>query len=56
MGRKPRVERTPEEKWPGDRQTITIPALDSSYCKFPLRFVAKGDSDDARIEITGQPV
>jgi len=37
----------------GDRQTITISALDPEYRKFPLRFVAKGDSDDARIEITG---
>jgi len=37
----------------GDRQTITIFLLDSGYRKFPLRFVAEGDSDDARVEITG---
>ena len=40
----------------GDRQTATIPALGSAYRKFPLRFVAKGDSDDARIEISGTGV
>lgn len=40
----------------GDRQTVTIPALGSAYRKFPLRFVAKGDSDDARIEISGTGV
>ncbi len=37
----------------GDRQTVTIPALGSAYRRFPLRFVAKGDSDDARLEIAG---
>ncbi|HVN17941.1 MAG TPA: alpha-L-arabinofuranosidase C-terminal domain-containing protein [Dongiaceae bacterium] len=36
-----------------DRQTITVSALGSDYRKFPLRFVAKSNSDDARIEITG---
>jgi len=40
-------------KEPGDRQTITIPALGSAYRKFPLRFVAKADSDDAQLEIAG---
>ena len=38
---------------PGERQTITIPALRSAYGKFPLHFVAKADSDDARLEIAG---
>ena len=37
----------------GDRQTVTIPALGSAYRKFPLRFVARGNSDDARLEIAG---
>jgi len=37
----------------GDRQTVTIPALGLAYRKFPVRFVAKGDSDDARLEIAG---
>jgi alpha-L-arabinofuranosidase len=36
-----------------ERQTVTIPALGPAYRKFPLRFVAKGDSDDARFEIAG---
>ena len=40
-------------KEPGDRQTINIPAIGSTYRKFPLHFVAKGDSDDARLEIAG---
>ena len=40
-------------KEPGDRQTINIPAIGSTYRKFPLHFIAKGDSDDARLEITG---
>jgi alpha-L-arabinofuranosidase len=40
----------------GDRQTVTIPTLGSTYRKFPLTFVAKADSDDARLEITGTGV
>jgi alpha-L-arabinofuranosidase len=40
-------------KEPGDRQTINIPAIGSTYRKFPLHFVAKIDSDDARLEIAG---
>ncbi len=40
-------------KEPGDRQIINIPALGSTYRKFPLHFVAKVDSDDARLEIAG---
>jgi len=43
-------------KEPGDRQTITIPAIDSTYRKFLLRFVARTDSDDARLEIAGTGV
>jgi alpha-N-arabinofuranosidase len=37
----------------GDRQTVVLPALTSAYRKFPFRFQANFDSDDARIEITG---
>lgn len=37
----------------GDRQTVTIPALSTAYRKFPLHFTAKGDSDDAKLEIIG---
>jgi alpha-N-arabinofuranosidase len=40
-------------KEPGDRQIINIPAIGSTYRKFPLHFVAKVDSDDARLEIAG---
>jgi len=36
----------------GDRQTVTLPALASAYHKFPFKFQAQEDSDDARIEIT----
>jgi alpha-N-arabinofuranosidase len=35
-----------------DRQTVTLPALTSAYRKFPFKFQAQGDTDDARIEIT----
>jgi alpha-N-arabinofuranosidase len=38
---------------PGDRQAIIIPTPHSAYGKFPLHFVAKADSDDARLEIAG---
>ncbi len=37
----------------GDRQTVTIPALGAAYRKFPLKFQAQADSDDAVVEITG---
>ncbi len=40
-------------KEPSDRQTINIRAIGSTYRKFPLHFVAKVDSDDARLEIAG---
>ena len=36
-----------------DRQTVTIAKTGSEYAKFPLRFQAQGDSDDARLEIVG---
>jgi alpha-N-arabinofuranosidase len=36
-----------------DRQTVTIGTLGSAYHKFPLRFPAAADTDDATLEITG---
>ena len=38
---------------PGDRQTIPIRSLRTDYAKFPLRFTAGADSEDARLEIAG---
>ena len=32
-----------------DRQTVMITKLGSAYAKFPLRFQAQGDSDDAQV-------
>jgi alpha-L-arabinofuranosidase len=37
----------------GDRQTVTIRALSAAYRKFPLRYTAAADTDDATLEITG---
>jgi len=37
----------------GDRQSATIHSLGQGYRKFPLRFIAAGDTDDATLEITG---
>lgn len=37
----------------GDRQTGTIRSLSSAYRKFPLRYTAGADTDDATLEITG---
>lgn len=37
----------------GDRQTIIIRSLSSAYRKFPLRYTAGADTDDATLEITG---
>ena len=37
----------------GDRQTVALRDLGSAYRKFPLRFQAQGDSNDAGLEITG---
>ncbi len=36
-----------------DRQTVVINKVGPEYRKFPLRFQAQGDSDDARLEIVG---
>ncbi|MGB8259283.1 MAG: alpha-N-arabinofuranosidase [Terracidiphilus sp.] len=40
-------------KEPADRQTATVRILGAAYSKIPLRFEAKADNDDARLEITG---
>ncbi len=40
-------------KEPTDRQIVTIGSLGAGYRKFPLRFTAKTDNDDATLEITG---
>jgi len=37
----------------GDKQTMVINNATSVYRKFPLKFLAKADTDDARIEIVG---
>jgi alpha-N-arabinofuranosidase len=37
----------------GDRQTVVIDNARGDYRKFPLKFVAQADNDDARIEIIG---
>ncbi|MBN2371100.1 MAG: alpha-N-arabinofuranosidase [Vicinamibacteria bacterium] len=36
-----------------DRQTVNVPALTASYAKIPLKFTAKADSSDGRLEIVG---
>ena len=36
-----------------DRQTVTIATLGAAYRKFPLRYTATGDSDEATLEIVG---
>ena len=41
-------------KEPTDRQAVTIQTLETAYRKFPLRYIAKVDTDDARLEITGR--
>jgi alpha-L-arabinofuranosidase len=38
---------------PAGRQTISIATLGASYVKFPLRFTAKADTADGRLEIVG---
>lgn len=40
-------------KGAADRQTVTIRALGTAYRKFPLRYTAAADTDDATLEITG---
>ena len=37
----------------GERQSIPISGLQATYAKFPLHFIAGGDTDDGRIEIAG---
>jgi alpha-N-arabinofuranosidase len=37
-----------------DRQTVTIGNLSSAYRKFPLRYTAAADTDNAILEITGK--
>jgi len=36
-----------------DRQTITVRTLGAAFHKFPLRYTATADTDDATLEITG---
>lgn len=38
---------------PNDRQAISLPALTSSYKKYPLAFTSRADATDAALEITG---
>ncbi len=38
---------------PAEHQAVTVGKLGSGYRTYPLRFEAKGDSDDARLEIVG---
>jgi alpha-N-arabinofuranosidase len=38
---------------PGDRQTLKISSLSRQYRKYPLRFTAGVDSENATLEITG---
>ena len=40
-------------KEPTDRQTINLRTTGTGYRKFPLRYTAATDSDDATLEITG---
>ena len=40
-------------KGSADRETVTIGTLGSAYRKFPLRYTAEADTDDATLEITG---
>ncbi len=39
---------------PTDRQTVPIKGLQSAYAKFPLKFTAGAETDNARIEIAGE--
>jgi len=38
---------------PGDRQTMPVERLQTTYAQFPLQFTAGGDNDNGRIEIAG---
>jgi alpha-N-arabinofuranosidase len=37
-----------------ERQTITLPAISSTYTRLPFRFTSGADSSDATIQITGK--
>ena len=37
----------------GDRQVVSITGLNTGYAKFPLKFTAGADNDNARLEISG---
>ena len=39
---------------PGGRKTVRVDRLAAGFATFPLRFVAKGSSDDGRLEITSR--
>ena len=38
---------------PGGKQSVAIPAVGAAYAKFPLKFTAGADNNDARLEISG---
>jgi alpha-N-arabinofuranosidase len=38
---------------PGDRQTVTVPALTSRFARYPLKFTARADTTDGRFEVAG---
>jgi alpha-N-arabinofuranosidase len=38
---------------PADRQTISMPVLSAGYTTFPLKFTARTDTNEGRIEIVG---
>jgi len=38
---------------PGERQSLSLPAVSAGYTTYPLKFVAEGNTDDGRIEIAG---
>ena len=41
---------------PGERQTVPITGLKTAYAKFPLKFIAEGNTDNGRIEIAATGV
>ncbi len=38
---------------PSDRETIGMPTLNATYVKFPLKFIAKADTNEGRLEVVG---
>jgi alpha-N-arabinofuranosidase len=38
---------------PGERRTMPPAGVRAAYASFPFKFIAEGDSDDGRIEISG---